>query len=56
MTEAGLKQLLDDLGVDTRNYSAHEGLQVLQRWLTHFLPARYQTTQDSIKLIKAKRV
>ena len=56
MTEAALKQLLDDLGVGAGNYPAHEGLQVLQRWLTHFLPAQYQTTQDSIKLIQAKKV
>ena len=56
MTEAALKQLLDDIGVDAGDYPAHEGLQVLQRWLTHFLPAQYQTTQDSIKLIQAKKV
>ena len=28
-------------------------LLTVQRWLDYFLPAQYQTTQDSIKIIKA---
>ena len=54
ITEAALEELLDRIGIDVSAYSAHDGLQVLQRWLTHFLPNQYQTAQDSIKLIKAK--
>lgn len=56
MTESSLEELLGRVGVDVSTYPVHEGLQVLQRWLTHFLPAQYQTAQDSIKLIKAKDI
>ena len=56
MTEEALGRLLVDIGVDLATYSAHEGVQVLQRWFSHFLPAQYQTAQASIKLIKARKV
>ena len=56
MSEQEFERLLVDIGVDTADYSARDGLQVLQRWLTHFLPAEYQTTQASIKLIRARDV
>lgn len=53
MTEPALEQLLASLGVADTDYPAHQGLVAIQRWLDYFLPARYQTTQDSIKIIKA---
>ena len=56
MTEQDFERLLVDIGVDVANYSPREGLRVLQRWLTHFLPSEYQTTQAAIKLIKARDV
>ena len=56
VTESGLSELLTEIGVDTRNHQTREVLEVLKRWLTYFLPAQYETTQDSIKLIKARNV
>lgn len=51
VTEEGLRRILDQNGlrevaVDVRNL-----LEVLERWLSEFLPERYETTRDSIKLI-----
>ena len=53
MTEPALEQLLAGLGVATSDYPAHQGLVAIQRWLDYFLPDQYQTTQDSIKIIRA---
>ena len=53
MTEPALEQLLASIGISTSDYPAHQGLVAIQRWLDYFLPAAYQTTQDSIKIIKA---
>ena len=53
MTEPALEQLLAGLGIPASDYPAHQGLVAIQRWLDYFLPAQYQTTQDSIKIIKA---
>ena len=56
MTEPALERLLENIGVDLHDYSAREGIEVLQRWFTYFLPTQYQTAQDSIKLIRARDV
>ena len=56
VTEAGLGDLLAEIGVDARDYRTRDVLKVLERWLTYFLPAQYETARDSIKLIKAKKV
>lgn len=56
MTEAVLNDLLAKIGVDTKEYRARDTLEVLERWLSYFLPARYETARDSIKLIKAKKL
>ena len=56
VTESGLSKMLAEIGVDTKKHQAREVLEVLKRWLTCFLPTQYETTQDSIKLIKAKNV
>ena len=56
VTEGGLKELLTEVGVDTRMYRARDVLEVLRRWLTYFLPEKYETAQDSVKLIKAKNI
>ena len=53
MTEPALEQLLAGLGIPASDYPAHQGLVAIQRWLDYFLPAQYQTTQDSIKIIRA---
>ena len=56
LTESGLSGLLAEIGVDTQEYGTREVLEVLERWLTYFLPTQYETARDSIKLIKAKNV
>ena len=53
MTEPALEQILSGLGVTSSEYPARQGLVAIQRWLDYFLPAEYQTTQDSIKIIRA---
>ena len=44
------------MGIDSTKYTPRSVLRVLERWLTYFLASRYETAQDSIKLIKAKRL
>lgn len=56
LTEPVLFDVLSRIGVNTRVYRPRAVLQVLERWLTHFLPSRYETAQDSIKLIKVTRL
>ena len=56
VTESALNGLLTEIGVDTQKYRTREVLEVLERWLTYFLPTQYETARDSIKLIKAKKV
>ena len=56
VTEAVLSDLLSKIGVDATEYRAREVLEVLERWLTYFLPTKYETARDSIKLIKAKEL
>ena len=56
VTESTLKELLVEIGADTNESRPHDVLEVLERWLTYFLPAQYETARDSIKLIKAKKV
>ena len=56
VTEAVLSDLLSEIGADAKEYRAREVLEVLERWLTYFLPTQYETARDSIKLIKAKKV
>ena len=56
VTEAAVKDLLVEIGADVNKYRPREVLEALERWLTYFLPPQYETTQDSVKLIKAKKV
>ena len=56
VTESELSGLLAEIGVDTQEYRTREVLEVLERWLTYFLPTQYETARDSIKLIKARKV
>ena len=56
VTESALNGLLTEIGVDTQKYRTREVLEVLERWLTYFLPTQYETARDSIKIIKAKKV
>ncbi|MCY3624440.1 MAG: hypothetical protein OXH82_03895 [Candidatus Dadabacteria bacterium] len=56
MTEDTLSDLLIKIGVNVKEHKPRDVLKILERWFTYFLPTEYQTTQDSIKLIKAKRI
>lgn len=56
VTEAALSDLLAEIGADDKEYHTRDVLEILKRWLTYFLPTQYETTQDSIKLIKAKKL
>ena len=51
VTEEGLGRILDQNGLREVAVDARDLLEVLERWLTEFLAARYETTRDSIKLI-----
>ncbi len=56
VTEAALNDLLVEVGDDIGEYRPRDVLEVLERWLTYFLPTQYETARDSIKLIRAKKV
>ena len=56
VTEAVLSDLLAKIGADDKEYRTRDVLEILKRWLTYFLPTQYETAQDSIKLIKAKKL
>ena len=56
VTEAEFDDLLNRLQADRPAGSVADSLIVLQRWLSHFMPDSYETTQESIRLIRAKRV
>ena len=56
INETDLQKVLVMIGVDTKKYSSHNVLQVLERWLTYFLSSDFETARDTIKLIRAKRL
>ena len=56
VTEVVLSDLLAEIGANAKEHRAREVLEVLERWLTYFLPTQYETARDSIKLIKAKKL
>ena len=56
VTEFVLNDLLVEIGADINEYRPRDVLEILERWLTYFLPTQYETARDSIKLIKAKKV
>ncbi len=56
VTEAQYAGLVDLTGASASDVTPADGLVVLQRWLSHFMVDDYETKQDSIRLIKAKRV
>ena len=56
LTEEVLSDLLAELGANANEYRPRNVLEILERWLTYFLPAQYETARDSIKLIKAKKL
>ena len=51
VTEEGLGRILGQNGLGEVVVNVRDLLEVLERWLNEFLPERYETTRDSIKLI-----
>ena len=56
VTEPEFIGLLNRVGVDRQAASVADLLIVLQRWLSYSMTEGYETTQASIKLIRAKRL
>ena len=56
VTESALNNVLVEIGADINKHRPRDVLEVLERWLTYFLPTQYETAPDSIKLIRAKKV
>ena len=54
VSETELERKLSELDIDTEEHRARDILETVRRWMTHFLAVRYETTADSLKLIRAK--
>ena len=54
VTEADVASILQKLDVEAPD--AHEVLEVVGRWLTYFLQEPHETTRDTVKLIKMRRI
>ena len=54
VNETALETKLSEMHIDTHEHRARDVLETVRRWMTHFLPAHYETTADSLKLIRAK--
>ena len=52
ISETTLAELFTEIGVELDTYSPRDSLKILQRWLSFFLSSEYETTPESIKLIK----
>ena len=56
VTESDIKDIFVEIGVNENMHQPRDVLEVLKRWLTCFLAMRYETTPDSVKLIRARKV
>lgn len=56
ITEREMGELLAEMGIDLGAHRPREVLEVVERWLSYFFVARYETIQDSVKLIRARKV
>ena len=56
VSEQWLRDLLSELGVDSKERRPRDVMETLKRWLSYFLQMKYQTAQDSIKLIRARTI
>lgn len=55
LTEDGLSKILQETDAE-EDVDVRDLLEVLERWLTEFLPDRYETTRNSVKLIRRRRI
>ena len=56
LTEKTFEDILETIGILTGEYHPRQLLEILQRWLTYFLPGQYETVQHSVKLIRSKHL
>lgn len=56
VNEHSLDIVLTDIGIDSDSYSTSDTLRTLQRWLTYFLSDKYETTAETVKLIRASPI
>lgn len=56
VTELDIATFLRKFGIDSDAFRPREVLENLERWLTCFFPAQYETARESIKLIRAQSV
>lgn len=56
MTEADLAEVMGGLGANAEDREPRDVLEVLERWLTCFLPTEYETARDSVKLVRSRRL
>ena len=56
VTESDIARFLQSFDIDSDVLRPREILENLERWLTCFFPAQYETARESIKLIRAKSV
>ena len=54
--ESDITAFLREFDIDTKVTRPREVLENLERWLTCFFPAQYETARESIKLIRAHAV
>ena len=56
VSEAEIRDVLIDIGVEASSYQPRNVLEALERWFTYFLSVRYETVRESVRLIKAKEL
>ena len=55
-TESDIAAFMRNFGIDSTVFRPREVLENLERWLTCFFPAQYETARESVKLIRAQAV
>ena len=56
VTESDIAAFLRSFDIDSGVFRPREILENLERWLTCFFPAQYETARESVKLIRAQSV
>ena len=56
VTESDIAAFLRSFDIDASVFRPREVLENLERWLTCFFPAQYETARESIKLIRAQSI
>ena len=56
VTESDVAAFLREFSIDASVFRPREVLENLERWLSCFFPAQYETARESIKLIRAQSI